>query len=238
MYLDSFRHLIEIEALKVQNQNDFVQIANQNKRISDMEQRRNKLLARNLEIDSEIHELKLITHQLEIETLEQKLTHKKSQLTMVVNAKEEHALVNEISLMSAELEQKEDHYFLSLELSESLESEKKESLQFIEGSKKSQHEIQIEVDCEVLKFQKQIEGRNLRIEALVPQCNGSLISLYHDLEKKFKPNRPVSYLIDKKCTQCFMLQNSTFKAAVEEGRSFESCPNCGRLLIPETAKIY
>ena len=180
MYLDSFRHLIEIEALKVQNQNDFVQIANQNKRISDMEQRRNKLLARNLEIDSEIHELKLITHQLEIETLEQKLTHKKSQLTMVVNAKEEHALVNEISLMSAELEQKEDHYFLSLELSESLESEKKESLQFIEGSKKSQLEIQSEVDREVLKFQKQIS----KIIWIQPeQCKNFQLKLLSKFQK-------------------------------------------------------
>ena len=162
----------------------------------------------------------------------------KSQLTMVVNEKEQLALNSQISLMQTELNQFEEKYFAFLERTERIETEKKDNKTFIEGSKISLIEIKKEVDDQTKIYQQKIDGRILRIQALIDQCNVSLINLYIDLEAKFKPLRPVAYLIDKKCSQCHMLKNATFKAAVEEGRSFETCPTCGRLLIPETAKIY
>jgi predicted nucleic acid-binding Zn-ribbon protein len=62
--------------------------------------------------------------------------------------------------------------------------------------------------------------------------------MYREVELKFKNKSPVSFLIDKKCSECHMLADSMLKTSLEEGRSLEFCPSCGRMLIPETAKIY
>jgi predicted CXXCH cytochrome family protein len=62
--------------------------------------------------------------------------------------------------------------------------------------------------------------------------------MYLQTEIRFKNKSPVSFLINKKCSECHMQADSMLKSALEEGRSLEFCPSCGRLLIPETAKIY
>lgn len=238
MFLPSFRHLIEIEALKTQNQNDFDRISNENKRISDLETQREKRSSQFKALDEEIKNLKLTSMQLEIESHQQKINRMKSQMDMVTNEKEQHALESQIILLQTELDELEKNYFTNLERLEAIEEEKIDIQNYLEGSKSSLVEIKKDVEIETKKYQDVINGRLLRIQSLEEQCAPSLRSFYLELEKKFKPKRPVAYLIDKKCTECHMQVDSIFKASLEEGRSFETCPNCGRLLIPETAKIY
>lgn len=238
MFLPSFRHLIEIEALKVQNENDSQKIANENKRISDLLAQREKREKDLKFLDEENRNLKLTEKQLEIESLEQKINRMKSQMDLVTSEKEQHALESQLSLLQSEKNQKEEIYFNNLERQESIDEEKKEARQFLEGSLATLEEIKKDVEVEVKKYQDIVNGRLLRVQSLDELCDKSLLNFYLELEKKFKPKRPVAYLIDKKCSQCHMQVDSILKASLEEGRSFETCPTCGRLLIPETAKIY
>lgn len=238
MFLPSFRHLIEIEALKKENQQNALQIASENKRISDLEERRKKTedLIENLK--KEDKKLNLSETQQQIDVLQTRLKKLNSQLSLAVTEKEQIAFENQIKLVKSEIDNLETHYFNNLEKSESFQSEIKDSKEFLAGSLESLANIKTEVEKNISIEQKIIDDRNLRINSLLDMLHPSLKTLYLESVKKFSPKSPVSYLIDKKCSECHMLTDSMLKNSLEEGRSIEFCPSCGRLLIPETAKIY
>lgn len=238
MFLPSFRHLIEIEALKKQNQQNLQEILSENKRISDLEERREKTRQQIEILLNDEKNLKLSENLEVVNSLGARLKKLNAQLSLAVTEKEQVAFEAQIALVKSDLDKSETQYFTNLELSESIENEIAEKKFFLEGSKKSLEEIRNEVEQNIKAEQTIIDNRNLRVDALVELMNPGLKTLYLDLEKKYKPKRPVSYLIDKKCSECHMLADSQLKNSLEEGRSIETCPSCGRLLIPETAKIY
>jgi predicted nucleic acid-binding Zn-ribbon protein len=228
MFLPSFRHLIEIEALKKQNQQNLMQISSENKRISDLDERRAKTRS---QIDNLILEEKNLN-------LSDRFTKLNSQLALAVTEKEQIAFENQIKIVKKEMDDLEVLYFSNLEKSEAIQQELLNYNEFLAGSLESLAIIKTEVANNISAEQKIIENRNLRIESLTELLQPSLKSLYLETEKKFTPKRPVSYLIDKKCSECHMQADNMLKNSLEEGRSIEFCPSCGRLLIPETAKIY
>lgn len=238
MFLESFRHLIEIEALKKLNLQNIKQIASENKRISDLDERRSKTLLQIENLELEEKNLNLPETLKNLDVFQARLTKLTSQLALSVTEKEQVAFENQIKLTKEEIEKLETIYFTNLEKSESIFEEIKDCRQFLEGSLHTLKEIKSEVESNIQNEQKIIDDRNLRVNALMELVNPSLKSLYLDLEKKFKPKSPVSFLIDKKCSECFMQVDSMLKSSLEEGRSIETCPACSRLLIPETAKIY
>ena len=238
MFLESFRHLIEIVALKNQNQQNSMTIASENKRISDLEERRKKSQLHNEELKNEDKSLKLTEMQNQIEDLQARLNKLSSQLNMATTAPQETAFKNQIQTTQGEIEKLEEVYFANLERSDEIHKTISENNIFFQGSLATLEDIKIEVAATTLVEENIISGRNKRVDALMELVHPSMKSIYIDLEKKFISKSPVSYLIDKKCTSCHMAVDSTMKSALEEGRSIECCPNCSRLMIPETAKIY
>jgi len=238
MFLESFRHLIEIEALKKQNQQNLAQIASENKRISDLDERRRKTA---LEIDHFLIEdksLKLSDTQQQIDVLQVRLNKLNSQLSMAVTEKEQIAFENQIKLVKNEIDLLETIYFNNLEKSESIQQQIKNAQEFLKGSLESLELIKNETLKNISIEQNIIDNRILRINSLDELLHPSMKSLYLELEKRMRPKRPVSFLVDKKCSECHMLVDSMLKNSLEEGRSIEICPSCSRILIPETAKIY
>ncbi len=238
MFLESFRHLIEIEALKKQNQQNLETVASENKRISDLDERRKKSQTQNEELKIEDKNLKLTDMQNQIEDLQARLNKLTSQLTQATTVAQETAFKNQIQTTQSEIDKLEEIYFENLEKSEEINNSIKENNEFFKGSLTTLDDIKKEVAAVVLNEENIIANRNKRIDALTENLHPSMKSLYNDLVKKFKPKSPVSYLIDKKCTSCHMAVDAIMKSSLEEGRSLECCPNCSRLLIPETAKIY
>jgi predicted nucleic acid-binding Zn-ribbon protein len=238
MFLESFRHLIEIEALKKQNQQNFDRITSENKRISDLEERRKKSQSQNEDLKIEEKNLKLLESQNQIEDLQGRLNKLTAQLAMATTLPQETAFKNQIQTIETEIEKLEELYFEKLEKSEEILTAIKENNDFFHGSLSTLAEIKSEVEKAVASEEVIIANRTKRIDALVGQCRPDFIKIYLDLEIKFKPKNCVSYLVDKKCTACHMMTDSTLRSSLEEGRSLECCPNCSRLLIPETAKIY
>ena len=237
MFLESFRHLIEIEALKKQNQHNSLQIASENKRISDLEERRRKVLRSNEDLKIEEKNLKLTESQGKIEDLQLRFTRLNSQLSLSVTEKEQNAFENQIKLIKEEIEKLEILYFENLEKSEEFQTQIKENDDFLQGSVATLEDIKKEVLISVAKETETISNRIKRIDSLLELCHPNLRTLYLNLEKQFAPKSPVSFLIDKKCTACHMVMNAVLKASLEEGRVLETCPDCSRLLIPETARI-
>ncbi len=238
MFLESFRHLIEIEALNRDNQVNQQNILSEKKRISDLVERRSKAL---LSIEEEkLREKNLkvpeILHQIEDKQL--RLSKLEGQLSLSVTQKEQLAFENQISVLKNEITVLEENYFEKLDESEHILEAIREWKKFHQGSEKTLIEIKNEVDQAVLEEESIIHNRQIRIDSLLDACHVSVKKLYLELENKFKPKSPVSYLIDKKCSGCHMQLDSQMRSALDEGRSVEFCPTCSRLLIPETAKNY
>ncbi|MBC7426983.1 MAG: hypothetical protein H7336_00135 [Bacteriovorax sp.] len=238
MFLESFRHLIEIEALKKQNQQNADVIASENKRISDLEERRKKSQTQNENFKIDEKNLKLTDSQNQIEDLQGRLTKLTAQLAMATTLPQETAFKNQIQTIQNEIEKLEKTYFENLEKSEKILNTIKENNDFFAGSLATLDDIKNEVAKTVAGEEVIIANRTKRIDALMDLCHPSMKSLYLDMEKRFKPKSCVAYLIDKKCSACHMATDATLKSTLEEGRGLECCPNCSRLLIPETAKIY
>ena len=238
MFLDSFRHLIEIEALKKENLTNLQRIASENKRISDLEERRKKTLVLNENLALEEKSLKLTESQNKIEDMQLRLTKLTAQLSLAVTEKEQIAFENQIKLIKEEIEKLEMLYFESLEKSEEFLTLIQENNEFMKGSVATLEDIKKEVLVNIQKEEDLITNRNKRIQSLIDQCHPSLQNLYLDLEKRFAPKSAVSFLIAKKCTACHMQVDAILSHSLDEGRSLETCPSCSRLLIPETARLY
>lgn len=239
MFLESFRHLIEIEALKEQNLKNSLQIASENKRIYDLEERRKKLQAQSENLKLDEKNLKLTESQNQIDDLQIRLNKLSSQLSLSVTEKEQIAFENQIKITKEEIEKLENHYFEKLEESENILNQIIENNEFIKGSLATLEEIKKEVMANILIEENHMKNRDVRINSLLDLCHPGFRSYYSELDKKFRPkSTPVSYLISKNCSACHMSVDSALKSSIDEGRSFEACPNCSRLLIPETAKIY
>lgn len=225
-------------ALKKQNDQNLQQIASENKRISDLEERRNKTTQRLSDIETEQINLKLPEEIKTIEGLQQRLAKLTSQLALSVTEKEQKAFEGQILLVREEKDKIEERYFSGLEKSEDLTTETQDLESFLKGSTETLKNILTEVQNNIQTEEGIIFNRKLRIESLLDLCQPSLKNMYMQTEMQFINKSPVSFLIEKKCSECHMQADSMLKSSLEEGRSLEFCPSCGRLLIPETAKIY
>lgn len=238
MFLESFRHLIEIEALKRENQVNHLHISSENKRISDLDNRRHKS---ELLIETHKETLKafeLIKKQNGIEIQSTRLEKLKQQLNLSVTEKEENAFKSQIAHLEIELSEAENIYFEALEKSEVIEAEIEDLKTFLTGSLNTKNELIKEVSEIIAQEEKIILNRTLRINSLLEQCHSQLTSQYLEVEKRFSPKNAISYISEKKCTACFMQIDSILRQSIEEGRSIEYCPHCSRLLIPENAKNF
>ena len=238
MFQDSFRHLIEIEALKKENLQNTARITSENKRISDLEERRKKTFVLNENLALGEKSLKLTESQNHIEDMQLRLTKLTSQLSLAVTEKEQIAFENQIKLVKDEIEKAEVLYFEKLEKSEEYLSLIQENIEFLKGSTATLEEIKKEVQLNISKEEDLINNRKKRIESLLEQCHPALTNLYLDLEKRMAPKSAVSFLVDRKCTACHMQVDSVLASSLDAGRSLETCPSCSRLLIPDSARVY
>ena len=238
MFLESFRHLIEVEALKRDNQVNHQRINSENKRISDIEERRKKSLhsIKELKIEEKILKVSETLNQIEDKLI--RLAKLEGQLALSATQKEQNAFENQIGLLKDEIKNLENLYFEKLDLSEQLLHDIDSLQTFYQGSESTLKDIKVEVASLVSREALIIQNRQVRIDALLDMCQLSVKNLYLELQAKFQPKSPISSLLDKKCSGCHMQLDSQMRSSLEEGRSLELCPTCSRLIIPETAKIY
>lgn len=238
MYLESFRHLIEIDALERANNTNRQNIIGENKRISDLEGKQKKAQEEIELLSNEKINLQLQKSEDEINHSIAKLTKLKDQLFAVKTQKEQEALENQISLLEKTINECEEKYFANLDREEAINQTITEKKSFLSGSSNTLLEIKNEVTLSIMAEEKIISDRNLRIDSLLVQCRADVQKAYQNAKKKFDQTPALSFLLAKKCSICHMQADSMLKLNLEEGRSIEHCPSCGRLMLPETSKIY
>jgi predicted nucleic acid-binding Zn-ribbon protein len=237
MFLESFRHIIEIEALKRENSLNNQRIKSEEKRISDLDLLRQKAEARLTAIPEEIKSLQLSSKQNNVELLTTRLTKLNQQLQMAQTQKEEETFRSQIDHVTKELTVAEENFFSLLETSEAFEQEQTELKSFLMGSLQTKNDLLIETKNVIDRELKSIEHRMLRVTALTNELHESVKKIYLETEKRMQSKETVAFLQDKKCSACFIQIDSVMKQSLDEGRSIENCPNCSRFLIPESCRI-
>ncbi len=238
MFLESFRHIIEIEALKKQNSENHKHILSENKRISDLVERRNKTTLKIEQLKIQEKNLKLHESQQHVEDLQAREKKLTAQLALSVTEKEQNAFENQIRIVKDEREKAEAVYFENLTLSEEIHAEIEDLNEFLNGSSDTLITITKEVELNIANEEKIISDRLKRIAALVDDLQANAKSLYLEIEKKPKLTPTVAFVLGKNCSQCHIQIDSLMKSALEQGSIIDVCPNCNRFLIPETAKLY
>lgn len=238
MYLESFRHLIEIDALERANNTNRQNIISENKRISDLELKQKKANDEIAELSNEKVLLQLSAKEEEINHSTTKLTKLKDQLFNIKTQKEQEALENQIAQLESNIQTLEESFFSILEREEIINSLILEKKNFLKGFENTIAEIKKEISTNIASEEKIISDRQLRIDSLLLQCRTDVQKSYLDAKKKFNNTPALSFLISKKCSICYMQADSMLKLNLEEGLSIEHCPSCGRMMLPETSKIY
>lgn len=238
MYKNDFRNLIEIESLKQRNNLQSLEISAELARINHLNQQLQNAIEETKKAQLEITHLKLTSQLLVIQELETRLLKSKNQLKNSSTEKEQFALESQIKTTEHELSIKENIYLNDLEKNDLLQILINEKNQFIAGISKSIVEITNEVEINKKKLQNIIDQNNLRIKSLKEGLIPNLKNLYEEIEKNLKSKKAISYLIQKKCTECHIQVDTQLSMAIEECRTFETCPACSRFLIPESAKNF
>ena len=162
----------------------------------------------------------------------------KAQSNSAVTEKEQNAFESQIETVEKEMQVAEEIYFSNLEKSEELISEREQLKEFLMGSVETLKTITDEVAVHVANEEKEIQGRTQRMDSLKERLHPSVRSLYDQCENNKTRLPTIAFLIDRKCSECHIQVDSTLKSSLDQGVAVETCPNCGRLLIPDTAKLY
>lgn len=237
MFLESFRHIIEIEALKRENLSNSLRIKSEEKRISDLDLHRQKAEAKLNDISNEIKMLQLTKKQNNVESYASRLNQLNQQLQRATNQKEENTFHSQIDHVSKELAAAELDFFSCLEKSEVLENEIEELKDFLIGIQETKNDLLIETRKYIDHELKKIEYRQVRINSLTEELHESVKQTYLETEKRLTPKETVAFLQEKKCSSCFIQIDSIMKQSLEEARTIENCPNCSRFLLPESCRI-
>lgn len=238
MYLESFRHLIEIEALKKANINNLSEIEAEKKRISALVQKKSTFTEEITQFKQDILALRLKEIEGLAENQRNQIKKLNGQLLMIKTLKEQTAIEDQIKDHENKANLLEEEYFLNLEKSEELLLKIEGHQNFLLGVETTLKEIEDEVNIKVTSEEKIINERLLRINSLLDQCRDDVKTFYFAVEKQLSPKKHTSFLINKKCGECHMQTDSSLKNNLEAGISLEVCPHCGRFLIPETSRIY
>jgi predicted nucleic acid-binding Zn-ribbon protein len=238
MLIDTFRNFVEIEGLKAKILIHRSNIASQNKRISDMVSKRAEREAQIANCEFEIKNLKIKDLEAQMSIYDSSLKKFQTQMDMVKNEKELNSLNHEISSIKVLIENLETLYFESSEKVETLNHKISECREFLKGSIDSLNEISSEAKAIISKEENEIQNFQMRIDAILENEKPTHKKLYQEMEIKFKTTGPCSFINHKNCSACRINIDSVTVGNVENARSLEFCPSCGRILLPNDLNLY
>lgn len=238
MIVDTYRNFVEISGLQAKIKAHEAQIVSENKRISDLLQKRQRCQDQIDTLKARVHDLNLKELELKTSSEETKLSKLKEQINMVKNEKELASINHEIDFCSKNLQMLETTFFQAIDTNEKLENEIKDNQNFLQGSEQSLKEIEEEVRENINKEKQEISNYSNRINALLESEETSTQKLFKELNIKFKTSTPFAFLNHKNCSVCRIGIDGQTAHLVENHASLEFCPNCGRLLLPSNLNLY
>jgi len=238
MEAEDFRTLIEIQSLDNQEANHNKNIESENKRITDIEEKRSNEEIKLSQFKSDLNSCKkeLALKETELFKIESNLEKTSKHATMVTSNDQAKAIEKELDDLGEKKGQLEEKILILFEKQEDLESSIKDSGEFLKGSLESLDEIKKEVANNIESENKQISSLQDRVSSLQSLVPNTLNDLFQASNKHYRFNNPIAFIDKGYCTQCHYATNITKEKDVDLMTSFESCEGCGRLFAPQAAK--
>jgi predicted nucleic acid-binding Zn-ribbon protein len=233
-----FKHLIEAQSLEKTIKEHLDGISEQNNRVLHIEKHRAIISNETDQLSSELKEKTTLMSNSEkdLASAESKLVKTNEHIPLARNENEANALQTEVDTLTPKIEELENKILENLEEIEVIEAAINEKKEFLSGSAKSLSLISKEADSEKTKHQKQIDSLEGRVELLMEQAGQNHRTAYTLSCERHKFNNPLSFITGGCCSVCRYTINQMQADEIEKGGINESCPGCGRLLTPLSAR--
>ncbi|MFT6068516.1 MAG: putative nucleic acid-binding Zn-ribbon protein [Bacteriovoracaceae bacterium] len=238
MAIEDFKHLIEAQSLEKTIKEHLDGISEQVNRVLHIEKQREIFSNETNLLTSELKEKTTIVASLEndLASAESKLEKTNEHIPLARNENEANALQTEVDTLTPRIELLQNQILGILEEIESLESTIKEKEEFLTGSAKSLKLISDEAEKEKSSHQEAIKSLEQRVSSLLEQAGENHRTAYLLSCQTHKFNNPLCFVSTGSCSVCRYTLNQMQANEIEKGIATESCPGCGRLLTPLSAK--
>lgn len=238
MAIENFKHLIEAQSLEKKMREHLDAIDEQKNRISHLKGLRTQASVLKEEIENLKKELAddLAKKEKELFDAESKVEKTNEHIPLARNEQEANALQKELESLNPLIEELQEKILELMDEIENLESQLNEKNEFLKGSQNTLKEISNEVEAEIQKEQSHIDSLEERVSSLLDQAGEVHKTAYLLSNEKHKFNDPLCFVESSACHVCRFTLNQMQANEIEKGEVTESCPGCGRLLTPLSAK--
>lgn len=238
MAIEDFKHLIEAQSLEKTIKEQLDGISEQDGRVLHIEKQREIFSKETNLLTSELKDKNILMSTLEkdLASAESKFEKTNEHIPLARNENEANALQKELDSLAPKIELLQNQILDLLEEVENLETLISEKEDFLQGSAKSLEAIKEEAIKEKNLHQSKIDSLEERVRLLMEQTGENHRTAYRLSCERHKYNNPLSFVISGSCSVCRYTLNQMQADEIEKGGITESCPGCGRLLTPLSAK--
>ena len=238
MAIEDFKHLIEAQSLEKKMKEHLDAIEEQINRVKHIETQRELATTSKEELDSYLRDKtdQLNKFEKELFDAEEKVKKTNEHIPLARNEQEANALQNELETLNPLIEKLQDEILQLMDENETTTSEVKVKEEFLEGSLNSLNLIKADSKVEVEKENSNISVLQERVDSLLDQANAVYKSAYQVSNDSHRYNNPLCFVDNSACHVCRYTLNQVQAQEIEKGTVTESCPGCGRLLTPLSAK--
>jgi predicted nucleic acid-binding Zn-ribbon protein len=237
---ENYRILKEINSLNNSVLSLEKVIKNELNRISKIEEMRKKRSTLKESSNLTLKELRQKLSKIEerIAYFDNLINKGKVQLNQVFSENEVSALSSQIENAQNEMDEFEMQGLEIIEKMDKASDEIKNCTTFLEGSLETISEIEAEINESNHDVYKEIKTKKNRKEILFDQLPPGVSKKLTYLIDKGLSLAPLSQITDHNCCEmCGYLVPMAILSAVEKQSKFMCCPNCERILIPQSSKF-
>ncbi|MBT3981562.1 MAG: hypothetical protein HOE90_09435 [Bacteriovoracaceae bacterium] len=232
--IEVFRSLKEVMALENKIKRHMDVIDEEKKRISFIENQR-KLKQDKLEEQNKLTSsvrAKSTSDENELEKIDSQIERVKQRIPLLKTDTQIKATEQEAASLDEKKDQLETTLLEEIEQLEQLSDSIKEHENFLKGSIQTLADINKEVDEKTAKENKEINNLQTRVSALLEDIPLQYRNKYHDVNKRYLFNNPLTSEENGICEICQMQITSLQHMAIEKMATFEACSGCNRIFLP------
>ena len=238
MSKEIFLHLLEIQGLNGKIFEHRGLITEHQKRVEYVKSKREEKLEQLSQLKNELEGNKnvLATLEKDLFTSEEQLKKTQEHISMANCEKQVVALEHELEALTPKIDTLENESLELLDKNEAILTDIKEAEEFITGVEQTIPEIEKEVTQDIEKEEREIDGYNQRINALLDQGPKNILDAYTSLSKKYREKGFLTFINNHCCTKCGYQVSRVLESDIEKTFSIEYCSGCGRIIVPYSAK--
>ncbi len=238
MAIEDFKHLIEAQSLEKKIKEHLDAIEEQVSRVKHIEKQREISANAKSDLESELNDktAKLSTKEKDLFESEAKAEKTNEHIPLARNEQETNALQKELDVLIPKIENLQEEILELMQTIEDLGEQVAEKEEFLKGSLISLEKIKGDSENEINSEEEKIKVLEERVDSLLSQSGEIYKTGFLLSNEKHRFNNPLCFVSNSACHVCRYTLNQMQASEIEKGVVTESCPGCGRLITPLSAK--